>query len=126
MLAAAAALLNRFALPPRVEDALVVMLVALATPSTGVVKVGDVESTTLPDPVEVMTPVPPFATGSVPVTPLVNGNPVALVSTTALGVPSVGVVKVGLVARTGAPVPVAAQLSVGATAAEETTSSSRK
>ena len=51
MLVAAAALLKRFALPSRVEDALVVKLVALAAPSTGVVKVGDVESTAFPLPV---------------------------------------------------------------------------
>ena len=51
------------------------------------VKVGDAESTTLPVPVEVVTPVPPLATGNVPVTPVVNGNPVALVSVPEAGVP---------------------------------------
>ena len=34
----------------------------------GVVKVGDVLKTTFPVPVEVVTPVPPFATATVPVT----------------------------------------------------------
>jgi hypothetical protein len=82
-------------------------LVALATPSAGVVNVGEVESTTLPDPVEVVVPVPPLATGSAPVTPLVNGKPVALVNTTALGVPSAGVVNVGEVESTTLPDPVA-------------------
>ena len=38
-------------------------------PKMGVVNVGLVESTTLPEPVEVVTPVPPLATGKVPVTP---------------------------------------------------------
>ena len=44
-----------------------VMLVAEAAPNTGVVSVGLVDKTTLPEPVEVVTPVPPEATGSVPV-----------------------------------------------------------
>ena len=39
---------------------------------------------------------PPFATGNVPVTPVVRGNPVALVRTPDAGVPSAGVVIVGL------------------------------
>lgn len=41
-------------------------------PSTGVVNVGLVPKTTAPDPVEVVTPVPPLATGSVPVTSVVK------------------------------------------------------
>ena len=36
-------------------------------PRLGVVKVGDVDKTTLPVPVEVVVPVPPLATGKVPV-----------------------------------------------------------
>ncbi len=63
-------------------------------------------STTFVVPVEVVTPVPPFATGSVPVTPVVSGSPVALVSTAADGVPRFGVVRLGLVANTSAPDPV--------------------
>ena len=43
------------------------------------------------------TPVPPFAPGNVPVTPLVNGNPVTFVNTPEAGVPNAGVVNVGLV-----------------------------
>ena len=50
--------------------------------------VGPVPNTLAPEPVEVVTPVPPFATGSVPVTPVVNGRPVALVSVPELGVPN--------------------------------------
>lgn len=53
-----------------------------------------------------VAPVPPFATGSVPVTPDVSGNPVQFVSTPDVGVPSKGVTSVGLVAKTRAPVPV--------------------
>jgi hypothetical protein len=61
--------------------------------------------------VDVVTPVPPLATGKVPVTPVVSGSPVAFVSTAEEGVPSagvvrVGLVRVGLVANTNAPVPV--------------------
>jgi hypothetical protein len=54
----------------------------------------------------VVKPVPPLATGSVPVTPVVKGRPVALVKTIAEGVPSAGVVKVGLLDKTTEPVPV--------------------
>ena len=50
--------------------------------------------------------VPPFAIGSVPVTPVVNGNPVAFVSVTEVGVPKMGVTNVGLVDKTTEPVPV--------------------
>jgi len=50
--------------------------------------------------------VPPLATGKIPVTPVVKGKPVALVSVTDWGVPKIGVTSVGLVAKTLAPVPV--------------------
>ena len=43
--------------------------------------------TTLLAPLDVATPVPPFATGNIPVTPVLNGRPVALVNVPALGVP---------------------------------------
>ena len=49
---------------------------------------------------------PPFATPNVPVTPVVRGRPVALVSVAALGVPRLGVVNAGLVASTMPPEPV--------------------
>lgn len=52
---------------------------ALGVPKAGVISVGDVESTTLPEPVEVPVPVPPLVTPSIPVTPVVKGRPVALV-----------------------------------------------
>lgn len=51
-------------------------------------------------------PVPPLATGSVPVTPVVSGRPVALVRVTDVGVPKIGVTSVGVLANTSAPVPV--------------------
>ncbi len=43
----------------------------------------------------VVAPVPPFAIGKVPVTPVVKGNPVALVKTPDAGVPKAGEVNVG-------------------------------
>jgi hypothetical protein len=59
---------------------------------------------TRPD--NVVTPVPPLATGRVPVTPVDRGKPVAFVRVAALGVPRSGVTSAGLVAKTRAPVPV--------------------
>ena len=50
-------------------EAVPVMLVPTkvdGVPKFGVTKVGDVDKTTLPEPVAVVTPVPPLATGSVP------------------------------------------------------------
>jgi len=75
-------------------------------PSAGVTRVGDVDKTTLPEPVEVVTPVPPRNTVSVPVVPATIGSPVALVSVAEDGVPSAGVTRVGDVANTLAPDPV--------------------
>ena len=98
--------------------------VPVAAPRTGVIKVGEVEKTKLVDVVPVVPAavkpvmllkqvmlaleqfVPPLATGRTPVTPVVSGRPVALVSTPELGVPSAGVTKVGEAANTRAPVPV--------------------
>ena len=48
---------------------------------------GEVPNTTAPLPVLVVTPVPPLATGNVPVTPVVIGRPVQLVSVPLEGVP---------------------------------------
>ena len=81
------------------------------------VKVGLADRTTLVVPVDAVTPVPPFATGNVPVTPVVIGKPVQLVKTPAEGVPMLGVVNVavvnvGLVDNTMLPVPVTELLSV--------------
>ena len=106
------------------------MVVAVATPKVGVTKVGEVENTRLvevvpvaPDAVypvmllKAVIPadealVPPLATGSTPVTPLVRGNPVALVRTKVDGVPRLGVVKTGEVAKTANPVPVSSEREV--------------
>jgi hypothetical protein len=108
--------------------------VAVATPNTGVTRVGLVASTTEPVPVSsvraaarfaldgvprnvatpvpsAVIPVPPLATGRVPVTPVVKGKPVAFVSTPDAGVPSTGVTKVGDVANTKEPVPVSSDIT---------------
>ena len=53
-------------------------------------------------------PVPPLATASVPVIPVVSGRPVQLVRTPEVGVPRSGVTSVGEVDRTTATVPVEA------------------
>jgi hypothetical protein len=55
---------------------------------------------------EALVPLFRLVTGRLPVTPVVNGRPVALVRTPDAGVPSAGVTSVGLVARTRFPVPV--------------------
>ena len=56
--------------------------------------------------VVVAIPVPPLPTGRVPVTPVVRGSPVQLVSVPDEGVPKTGVTSVGDVAKTRAPDPV--------------------
>lgn len=60
----------------------------------------------------VVWPVPPFPIGKVPVTPVVRGSPVAFVKTPEVGVPSIGVTKVGEVANTSAPLPVSSVTAV--------------
>ena len=78
----------------------------VGVPRIGVTNVGLVDNTFAPEPVLVVTPVPPLATGNVPVTPVVRGRPVAFVSVPEVGVPKIGVTSVGLVDRTFAPEPV--------------------
>jgi hypothetical protein len=84
---------------------------ALGVPNAGVTKVGLFASTTPPVPVDaVVDPVPPLATGRVPVTPVVKGRPVQLVNVPEEGVPKTGVTRVGLFASTTPPVPVDAEV----------------
>ena len=78
----------------------------VGTPMFGVTRTGLVFNTLYPVPVDTVTPVPPFNTGRVPVTPVVNGNPVALVRTANVGIPIFGVIRTGLVFNTTEPVPV--------------------
>lgn len=53
-----------------------------------------------------VVPVPPLAIGKVPVTPVVSGSPVQLVKVPDDGVPRTGVTRVGEVPNTNAPEPV--------------------
>jgi hypothetical protein len=76
----------------------------VGVPKIGVSKVGVLDNTLAPLPVEVVTPVPPLATGRVPVTPVVRGKPVQLVSVPEVGVPKLGVTKVGLACNEVTPV----------------------
>ena len=59
-----------------------------------------------------VNPVPPFATGNVPVTPVDNGNPVQFINAPADGVPMFGVVRAGEVANTSAPDPVSSVIAL--------------
>jgi hypothetical protein len=68
--------------------------------------------------VYVVCPVPPLATGKVPVTPVDNGRPVAFVSVTDCGVPRIGVTRVGEVEKTNEPDPVSS-VTAAARFAEE-------
>jgi hypothetical protein len=83
-----------------------VSVAALGIPRLGVTRVGELFRTMLPVPVEVAVPVPPLATGRIPVTPVPSGRPVAFTRLTALGVPRFGVTSVGLLLRTFEPDPV--------------------
>ena len=76
-------------------------------PRAGVMSVGDVARAIPPEPVtdtpraagtpapSDVTPVPPFDAGSVPVTPVVSGRPVALVNVPDMGVPKAAPVRIG-------------------------------
>jgi hypothetical protein len=99
---------GRVPVTPVVRGRLVplVRITAEGVPRFGVVRTGDPDKTTLPVPVDVVTPVPPLATGRVPVTPVVSGSPVAFVRVAAEGVPILGVVRTGDVERTTLPEPV--------------------
>ena len=70
---------------------------------------GQVPETVMPVPATMLgvaVPVPPLATGRSPVTPVVKGKPVALVSVADVGVPKIGVTSVGEVDNTLLPEPV--------------------
>jgi hypothetical protein len=77
----------------------------VGVPKIGVTKVGEVANALAPLPVEVVTPVPPLAADNVPVTPVVKGRPVQLVSVPEVGIPKAGVTKEGLICNTAEPVP---------------------
>ena len=88
---------------------------------TGVVRVGLIANTFAPVPVSSVSADARFALDGVakkvatpvpkPETPVDIGSPVALVNTPDAGVPKAGVTKVGLVAKTKAPVPVSSEIT---------------
>ena len=99
------------------------MLVAVATPNTGVVSVGDVAKTLGPLPVSSVSNNAKLADVGVvkkvaaplasPEIPVVTGKPVQLVSVPADGVPMFGVINTGLVSTTNFdPVPVCELIDV--------------
>ena len=69
----------------------------VGVPKIGVTNVGLIDKTTLPVPVELVTPEPPFATGKVPVIPVVKGNPMQFVNVPLAGIPKIGAVILELV-----------------------------
>lgn len=91
-------------------------------PKAGVTRAGLFAKTKAPEPVSSVTAVARFADDGVarkvampdpsPETPVAMGSPVALVRTTADGVPSAGVTSVGLVANTSGPEPVSSVTAV--------------
>lgn len=102
--------------------------VAVATPKTGVTRVGLVANTNEPEPVSSVTAVLRLADDGVakkvatpdpkPLIPVATGNPVALVRVAADGVPKFGVVSAGLVANTNAPLPVSSDTALAKLADE--------
>jgi hypothetical protein len=82
---------------------LVALFVPLPRIKSPVVVIGDKALNAAP---AVVCPVPPFAIGNVPVTPVESGSPVAFVKVPDVGVPNIGVTNVGDVANTKDPEPV--------------------
>jgi hypothetical protein len=97
-------------------NATLLILVAVATPNTGVTSVGEVANTLTPVPVLSVRAAAKLADEGVPKnvatlaakpeTPVEIGRPVQLVRVPEDGVPKAGVTRVGDVANTNAPVPV--------------------
>jgi hypothetical protein len=97
------------------------MLVAVATPKTGVIRVGVLANTFTPVPVLSVSADAKLAEDGVaknvatlapkPETPDEIGRPVQLVRVPEVGVPSNGVVRVGDVANTKSPLPVSSDIT---------------
>jgi hypothetical protein len=102
-------------------NATLLILVAVATPSTGVTRVGVLANTKAPVPVSSVTAVIKLADDGVaknaatpaakPDTPVEIGRPVQLVRVPEDGVPNAGVTRVGEVANTNAPLPVSSEIT---------------
>jgi len=103
-------------------NATLLILVAVATPKTGVTRVGVVANTLTPVPVLSVSAAAKLADEGVaknvatlaakPETPVEIGRPVQLVRVPDVGVPNNGVVSVGEVANTKSPVPVSSVTAV--------------
>jgi len=97
------------------------IVVAEATPNTGVVRVGDVANTKSPEPVSSVTADAKLADEGVakkvatpvakPDTPVEIGRPVQLVRVPEPGVPNAGVMKVGELLKTTRPVPLSSDIT---------------
>ena len=102
-------------------NATLLMLVAVATPNTGVTRVGEVANTFTPVPVLSVSAAAKLADEGVPKkvatpvakpdTPVEIGRPVQLVRVPEDGVPNAGVTRVGDVANTKAPLPVSSEIT---------------
>jgi hypothetical protein len=102
-------------------NATLLILVAVATPSTGVTRVGVLANTKAPLPVSSVTAEAKLADegviknavtpAPVPDTPVEIGRPVQLVRVPEVGVPNNGVVRVGEVANTKSPDPVSSEIT---------------
>jgi hypothetical protein len=101
--------------------ATLLILVAVATPNTGVTRVGDVANTLTPVPVLSVSAAAKLADDGVPKkvatlaakpdTPVEIGKPVQFVRVPEVGVPNNGVVRVGDVANTKSPLPVSSDMT---------------
>jgi hypothetical protein len=102
-------------------NATLLILVAVATPKTGVTRVGEVANTLTPVPVLSVRAAAKLADEGVPKnvatlaakpeTPVEIGSPVQLVRVPEDGVPKAGVTRVGEVANTNAPLPVSSDMT---------------
>jgi hypothetical protein len=102
-------------------NATLLMLVAVATPNTGVTSVGVLANTLAPVPVSSVKAAAKLAEDGVaknvatlaanPETPVEIGKPVQLVRVPDVGVPNNGVVRVGEVANTKRPDPVSSDIT---------------
>ena len=101
--------------------ATLLILVAVATPNTGVTRVGDVANTLTPVPVLSVSAVAKLADegviknavtpAPVPETPVEIGRPVQLVKVPEPGVPNTGVMKVGVLLKTNNPEPLSSDIT---------------
>jgi hypothetical protein len=103
-------------------NATLLILVAVATPNTGVTRVGVLANTLAPEPVSSVKANAKLADDGVaknaatlaakPETPVEIGRPVQLVKVPEPGVPNTGVMKVGVLLKTTRPVPLSSDITL--------------